>query len=137
MDQTGIFQRSIDFIHSRRNQPNDIVLEYIKKQKKLEKVIQIACLSTDENGKRHRHQNRINLKNLRKFHNHVKSQLNKIRKNKEFDKLIEIIGNKKIEGIGDLTIYDAAQRIGMFLNILPDKIYLHCGTKKGAKSFFR
>jgi hypothetical protein len=133
MDQIGILERSILFIKARRGKPHDRLLEYIKNQKSLKKVIQIACLSTEENGKRHRHQNRISKSNLLEFHDNVRKQIRKIRNVKNFDELIRIIRDQRIAGIGELTIYDVAHRIGLFLNILPDKIYLHCGTRKGAK----
>jgi len=133
MNQTGILERSILFIKARRGKPHDRLLEFIKDQKSLKKVIEIACLSTDENGKRHRHQNRISKNNLLEFYDNVKKQINKIRNVNDFDELILIIRDQRIVGIGELTIYDVAHRIGLFLNILPDKIYLHCGTRTGAK----
>ena len=40
---------------------------------------------------------------------------------------------KQIKGIGELTIYDTALRIGFYLDIYPDKVYLHAGTREGAK----
>lgn len=133
MDQKGILERSILFIKARRGKPHDRLLEYIKKQKSLKKVIQIACLSTEENGKRHRHQNRISKTNLFEFHDNVRKQISKIRNVNDFDELIMIIRDQRIVGIGELAIYDVAHRIGLFLNILPGKVYLHCGTRKGAK----
>ena len=67
MDQIGILQRSILFIKARRGKSHDRLIEFIKEQRSLKKVIEIACLSTEKNGKRHRHQNRINKNNLLEF----------------------------------------------------------------------
>jgi hypothetical protein len=50
-----------------------------------------------------------------------------------FSELIASIQHSKIKGIGDLTIYDTAQRIGNYLGIQPDKIYLHRGVRTGAE----
>lgn len=36
--------------------------------------------------------------------------------------------------IGDLTVYDVAQRIGVYLGLEPERIYLHAGTKLGARA---
>jgi hypothetical protein len=38
-------------------------------------------------------------------------------------------------GIGTLTASDTALRIGGFLKLQPDRVYLHAGTKDGAKLF--
>lgn len=35
---------------------------------------------------------------------------------------------------GEMTIYDTSQRIGMFLGHEPDRVYLHRGTREGAKA---
>ena len=37
-------------------------------------------------------------------------------------------------GIGSLTVYDTATRIGAFLKLEPDRVYLHAGTRDGARA---
>ena len=39
-----------------------------------------------------------------------------------------------IPDIGPLTVYDVATRIGAHLQLEPEKVYLHSGTKKGARA---
>ena len=39
-----------------------------------------------------------------------------------------------IHGIGDLTIYDTALRIGVNLGLWPTRVYLHSGTRVGARA---
>jgi hypothetical protein len=39
-----------------------------------------------------------------------------------------------IKGFGELAVYDCSLRVGSYLNLLPDKIYLHAGTRKGAEA---
>lgn len=39
-----------------------------------------------------------------------------------------------IHDIGPLTIYDTALRIGAFLRLEPAVVYLHRGTREGAKA---
>jgi hypothetical protein len=34
----------------------------------------------------------------------------------------------------ELTVYDTAQRIGAYLGIKPDRIYLHAGARAGARA---
>lgn len=40
-----------------------------------------------------------------------------------------------ILGIGELAVYDIATRVGAFLGLAPDKVYLHAGTAEGARVF--
>ncbi len=40
-----------------------------------------------------------------------------------------------IKGLSEVYVYDAALRIGAYLNLYPQKIYLHAGTRKGAKNY--
>jgi len=37
-----------------------------------------------------------------------------------------------VKGIGDMTIYDTALRVGAFLGLLPSEIYLHGAARDGA-----
>lgn len=51
----------------------------------------------------------------------------------KFEELYQVVVTRKVKGIGHLTIYDTAHRIGGYLNIYPTKIYLYSGTKVGAE----
>jgi len=66
---------------------------------------------------------------------HLQSQKKRLHDADNFDTLFRIINNvgSKIDGIGDMLIYDAAERIGEYLSLSPDKIYLHAGTREGAE----
>lgn len=41
---------------------------------------------------------------------------------------------RPIRGIGLLTIYDTAHRLGAYLKLSPKEVYLHAGVRKGAKA---
>lgn len=41
---------------------------------------------------------------------------------------------KSVPGAGPLTCYDIAQRIGVWLKVEPTEVYLHAGTREGAKA---
>ena len=64
------------------------------------------------------------------------------RKFVDFDVLHDVVNETidhmksigQIEGIGPLTIYDTALRLGAFRGVLPDRVYLHAGTLKGVKN---
>lgn len=41
---------------------------------------------------------------------------------------------RPIRGIGLLTIYDTAHRLGAYLKLSPEEVYLHAGVRVGAKA---
>jgi hypothetical protein len=41
---------------------------------------------------------------------------------------------RPIRGIGLLTIYDTTHRIGAYLKLSPEQVYLHAGVRVGAKA---
>ena len=40
-----------------------------------------------------------------------------------------------VKGLGEMTEYDVARRLGVWLGLEPVVVYLHRGTAKGAKKF--
>jgi hypothetical protein len=50
-----------------------------------------------------------------------------------FAQLLSILDEAKPRGVGELTIYDTAVRIGYGQNLKPEVVYLHAGTRKGAR----
>lgn len=115
---------------------NDRVVSFCLKQKSLPDAIKIAVLSRDGNNKKHPHQYRIKNILLEEFCEKILSIENKITKNLKFEQLLKLITKEKISGIGSLTTYDIALRIGYYIKIKPDLIYLHAGAKTGALNFF-
>jgi hypothetical protein len=51
-----------------------------------------------------------------------------------FDHLYKQVNAQRVRGIGHLTIYDTALGIGSYLGCLPSRVYLHRGTREGAKA---
>jgi hypothetical protein len=85
-------------------------------------------------GKRHGHQRRIEKDALT-----VVQQVlipKKLKGMKSFDELHAHVTATclGIKGIGQLYIYDAALRIGAALDLSPELVHLHAGTKKGVKA---
>ncbi|MBI4834515.1 MAG: hypothetical protein HY811_06830 [Planctomycetes bacterium] len=56
-----------------------------------------------------------------------------INKCKDFNSLYNIVEENSVKGFGDLSIYDTTMMIGFRKGILPDKVYLHRGTRRGAE----
>jgi len=53
---------------------------------------------------------------------------------RDFDALIDVVGAalREIKGLGPLYVYDTALRIGYRLGRLPERVFLHAGTRAGA-----
>ncbi len=54
----------------------------------------------------------------------------------DFEILFQVVKTNisQIRKIGELACYDIAHRIGAYLHIYPDGVYLHAGTRAGAKA---
>ncbi len=115
---------------------NDRVISFCLKQKSLADAIKIAVLSRDIENKKHKHQYRIENTQLLMFLEKISSFEDKIHVVKNFDELYNLIVKEKIIGIGPLALYDIALRIGYYIEVKPDVIYLHAGAKTGAINFF-
>jgi len=107
---------------------------YKEKPKRLQKAIELAALAKLPSGKKHPHQYRIPKDAL---HEAKRCLLSSDLQNcKSFDELLNKIEDtiRPIPMIGELTVYDTALRIGAYLNLEPDVIYLHRGVRDGAKA---
>ena len=100
----------------------------------LNAAVHAAALSTLSSGKRHPHQYRIPGDALRSAADALTGQT--IPVCRSFDDLHRIVHHRisGIHGIGELAVYDIASRIGAFLGLSPDRIYLHAGTRRGAQA---
>jgi hypothetical protein len=85
-------------------------------------------------GKRHDHQTRIRRRALAEAANRLKRlPLTGARRFHDLHSAIDqALGS--IDGIGELMVYDTSLRIGARLKLAPDVIYLHRGTRAGAKA---
>lgn len=123
------------------------VKEYIKNNKKslnnylekysslnnIEEAIKYGATARLSNENKHSHQRRLKVEILEQVRDKLLEEVEKIKKCTSFEELIEIVEECKESGFGELAIYDTALRIGSNINIYPEKVYLHAGTKKGAK----
>jgi len=92
-----------------------------------------AVFSRDARGKMHNHQTKVPvaIKTLL-FREIMKSSLPvDVR---SFDHLYDVIASFRIWGIGSVTVYDVSVRIGAWLQLEPDSLYLHAGVKQGWKA---
>lgn len=107
--------------------------DYYRKMPSLRIAINNAATGIGANGKRHRHQWRLDEQVLKQVANCLVKREDEIAACKDFDSLMRLIESCRIRGFGELAIYDTALRIGARLGLSPDKVYLHRGTLIGAR----
>jgi hypothetical protein len=112
-----------------------VELEVYRRYRAFEDAVRAAALSNNGSGK-HPHQWRIPLRVLQRAAERLSRAKGELKRSPNFDGLIRIVGRKagSIHGIGDLAVYDFALRIGAWLRLKPAKVYLHAGTRQGAKA---
>lgn len=99
-------------------------------------AIEYAALMKLANGNRHPHAYRRKSQALKEAHRRLKAISGEMRKCSSFESLHNLIEQEigSILDIGPLTVYDVTTRIGAHLDLEPEKVYLHSGTRKGARA---
>lgn len=95
--------------------------------------IRRAAVAEGPGGHKHKHQWRIPPTVLDKFAARLVARTKDITSARTFATLLAVIKSARIKGVAELTIYDTAVRIGKGQGLEPDAVYLHAGTRKGAK----
>jgi hypothetical protein len=94
----------------------------------------IIAATNFDNRKMPDHQYKIGRKKMKEFGEILLQIEREFIDIRDFDNLYDKIFSNKLVGIGALTVYDTATRIGAYLKFIPDKIYLHAGTLLGAEN---
>ena len=110
-------------------------LHWFAIQPNIQKVIELAALAKSPGGKRLSHQRRIPERVLEESCRRLLSNQALLENCSSFEELHEVIAQtlESIHGIGELTVYDTSLRIGSFLKLEPSKVFLHAGTRIGAR----
>ena len=108
-------------------------LAYFMNMPSLKVAISKASLVKDNPDLFFSHQRRISHDALARFESSLQSYFHRNIKISDFQQLYRSVLDCKVKGVGPLTIYDTALRIGAFLRIAPSEVYLQCGSKRGAK----
>jgi hypothetical protein len=111
-------------------------LNWFRQQPFLNAAIECAALAKNCKGKRCSHQRRIPKTCLEKAKHLLLSNSEAVAQAEDFDALFNLIEKmcKPIKGLGELYIYDTSLRIGAKRDLMPTKVYLHAGTRRGAKT---
>lgn len=109
-------------------------MDYYASLPSTKEAVRRAARAERPDGKRHDHQTRITRRALRECERKLE-RLNFSRL-ASFDDLFEMLREvmEPIHGIGPLMIYDTGTRIGAKLGLEPKFVYLHAGTREGARN---
>jgi len=129
-----IENRVADYIEQFRSRAKAEAAEYTACST-LEDAVRAAARCRTQNGKRHSHQRRIPSEVLLEAEKALVKQTSPIEASKTFEELHAAVNAiiSPIHGIGPLSVYDISIRIGSFLGLEPELVYLHAGAKEGAK----
>ena len=120
--------------HHRR--PAKRELDYFRILPTDEDAVSKAALAQLPSGKRHSHQYRVPTAALQESRRRLLDNLPALRKASSFEELFELVEAmvRPIHWIGELAVYDTALRVGARFGLEPAKVYLHRGTRDGAKA---
>ncbi len=112
----------------------DREMAWFRRQPTVAEAVRFAGLAQRPFGKRFNHQRRIPGSVIEAFSAALLAQLPRIEGARGFADLHNIVQEvgSSLNGIGELTIYDTALRIGAKLHLEPERVYLHTGTRAGA-----
>lgn len=119
------------FIEGDASKYRDEVVEYCKKAPDLGTAIVRACRSRRPNGKMHNHQSKVPEKVRSLFSRNIMNLTVDPKWMTNFDILYDTLHKVKPHGIGPVTLYDVATRIGAYLAVEPRSLYLKAGTLDG------
>jgi hypothetical protein len=82
------------------------------------------------------HQRRIPIAVLENCRRQLLMNRDAVRRSRLFDDLFDLVDATigPIHGAGELLVYDVALRIGARLQLSPQRVYLHAGSRKGARA---
>jgi hypothetical protein len=111
-------------------------LDWFRRQPDLVSAIERAALAINSAGKRYSHQRRLKQAVLEQARDVLLTNVTSIERCYTFGELFELLEAivRPINGIGELYVYDTCLRIGAKLGLLPTEVYLHAGTRAGAKA---
>lgn len=109
-------------------------MDFYRSLRSLAEVVDRAGSARTPNGLRHSHQRRIPASVLQAAHATLsRADFGWCHTFEDLHQALSglILG---IRGIGELMVYDTALRIGAYLGLEPETVYLHAGTRTGARA---
>ena len=109
-------------------------LDSFRAARTLDEAIARAALSETPAGKRYPHQRRLKRTLLDAVRIRLLDRASLLIEAGSFSALYDAVSAavRQLSGAGELYLYDVALRIGAMRGLMPEMIYLHAGTRKGA-----
>lgn len=116
----------------------DPALPWTLKAETIKEAIHRACMSRGEDGKLWHHQGRVWQRNLEAYERKLNEPYfyHGIEDSEYFWELMIYCrqASAKTPGIGPVTEYDVAMRIGGWLDLEPEHLYFHAGVTEGLRA---
>jgi hypothetical protein len=111
-------------------------LKSFQREPSFENAIERAAVAIDDRQKRYGHQTRLSASSLSKGKTVLLEAAKELGACDSFDELHELLKEclNGIDGLGELYHYDTALRIGASRGVMPERVYLHRGTRDGARA---
>jgi hypothetical protein len=125
-----------DYIHEYRDDARK-EKRFFEIQRSPSAAIRKAALCELPSGKRHPHQRRIPRVLLEQVEARLQGIGRKLARAADFAAIHRAVDDEvgRIKGVGALTVYDIAHRIGAHFRKSPELVYLHAGARAGAREF--
>jgi len=109
---------------------------WFRRQPSLRHSIDRAARAVDARERRYSHQYRIKRQSIVHARAVLLAAEAQITGALSFDDLLRLITGqlREVRGVGPLYRYDTTFRIGAYLGLLPTSVYLHAGTRAGARA---
>ena len=119
----------------KKTKKTDQVVKFCRKAPDFSTAVIRACEARDEYGKHHNHQSKVDIEARRKFARKIIKLANRGALDVgNFDRMHDGMDDIKPYGIGPVTVYDVAVRVGAYLGIYPKSVYMHAGVREGLKA---
>lgn len=111
----------------------DDVVEFCREADGWKQAVSRAVASRRPNGKMHNHQSKVKEADRQEFGHRILWEWPKANNQwpQTFDEFHDRLEELRPHGIGPVTTYDVAVRVGAFLKLEPQSLYLHAGVRQG------
>jgi hypothetical protein len=123
-----------DYVENGRGRARD-EMDFFATLPTLAIAVRTAALAKDRRGKRFGHQRRFKSAVLEACADSLAAALPRLEAASTFEDLHDVVEKEigGIYGVGRLMLYDTALRIGAHRGLEPARVFLHAGTRVGAR----
>lgn len=109
-------------------------LAYYAEQPSLAHALEVVASWRDHDNRVEAHQRRLKRDVKREASERIRAL--DIRQAMTFEAVFQAVEQAlgDIRGLGQLAIYDVSLRLAAVLGLPPERVYLHCGSRKGARA---